>query len=82
MPCSTPGEPLATAAPPASLDADEPSRGVGETREDAGCVGAASDAGNHEIGLAHAKLEQLRCCFYADDALELTDHPRERDEVP
>src|SRR6185295_13751809 len=61
------------------LDANQPHPLVLDVRvEDAHCVAAATDAGNHRIGLAPDAFVHLHDALVADDALEVAHHRRVR----
>ena len=61
------------------LGTDQLSFGIGEPGENAGCIGAASDAGDDIVGYATVKqLGALLAGLVTDDTVELADHPRVR----
>jgi hypothetical protein len=66
-------------AVPAGLQAHQPDAVIGhEGGEDPDGVGAATDAGQHDVGQPVAALEHLLAGLVTDHPLEVPDHGRER----
>ena len=78
MPCTTPGTPRPTAAPPAGSAPTSRAAVPDEPGEDPGRVGAAADAGDDDVGVAAGQRAALLAGLVADHAVELADHPRVR----
>ena len=62
----------------ACFDADQSHLFIGKERvENASRIGAATDASNHRFGESATLVQALFPAFLADDALELSNNPRE-----
>ena len=83
MPCSTPGMPRPMADPPAASTPTSRAARVDEPGEGARRVGAAADAGHHQVRVVPAQQRPaLLAGLVTDHPLELAHHPRERDGAP
>ena len=78
MPCTTPGTPPRTAAPPAGSTPTSRAVGVDESREDPDRVRTATDASDDDVGVTTGQRPALLSRLVADHPVELTNHPRVR----